>query len=170
MAICHFVISAILYLNLSGISKSIDPQQSSTMEIDSEKKTEPSTVSYCDLVTHPELYENKTVRVDATYFVGRHSAILYDKACSYEGSNIYFALDCNSKTKCKKLNDKIRKDLTGKLKWARVQLVVIGRFNGPQKSGVNYGAQVGPDSGYKFQLDVSKIEKTTRIPIDEPLE
>lgn len=136
------------------------------------QKHQPLTVTYCDLVTHPELYEDKIVRVDATYVLGKHSVMLTDKTCAKrkEQGGISFVVDCSSESSCKKMNSIIRKDRTGNAYWSRVQMIVVGRFNGPPKSGGTYNAQIGQESGFKFQIKVSKIEKTSRIPIDEPLD
>lgn len=133
------------------------------------QKSSYQTVSYCDLVTHPELYDDKIVRVEATYLLGKHAVSLYSKICNKQGG-ISFVLDCKSENSCKKMNSIIRKDRTGNAYWSRAQMIVIGRFNGPPKSGGTYNAQIDPESGFKFQIRVSKIEKTSRIPVDEPLD
>ena len=63
------------------LSEGANPCCNAVSGLSSRKQSEAiQTISVCELTTHPELYENKVVRVEAIYFA-IHVAQLYDKKC-----------------------------------------------------------------------------------------
>ena len=119
---------------------------------------------YCDLIAHPELHNNKIVRVKASYFSGRHGGFFYALDCDGLGKRAHSVLSCDNEESCKKLREVIDNALTGGLTRGRAELTVVGRFKGP---GVY--AKPSPNSeGFRFELEFHKIEKAAPIPPNTP--
>jgi hypothetical protein len=106
------------------------------------------TVSYCDLIAHPEQYKDKIVRVKASYFTGRHAGFFYDLECDGLSKRAHSALSCGDEESCKNLRETIDKVLAGGITMSRAELTVIGRFKGPGA----YGKISPNDKGLRFEL------------------
>lgn len=130
-------------------------------------------VTYCELVTNPEKFKDKLVRVKVSYWTGRHGGFLYDMACDGKGKRAVMDWMCDERTDCwvcdqRPTCDEFRKALARNLRRfgleGRVELIVIGRFG----SDGGYGKLVPYHEGFRYQLDVEKIERTFPISSDLP--
>lgn len=121
-------------------------------------------LSYCDLIANPELHDNKIVRVKVSYYTGFEGGFFYDLACDEVDKRAYSAFYCDDEKACKKLRETLNKSLTGNVLEGRVELVIVGRFRGPGAYGKTHPLQ----EGFRFQLDVNRIEKTITIPSNTP--
>jgi hypothetical protein len=118
------------------------------------------TVSFCDLVAHPELYHDKVVRVRAIYFANFESNMLYDPGCNRKENRVWFILDCDTDESCKAMRAKLDKSLEGDpFSGVRAELVMIGRLKLPTPSH-RYGVQ----SGFRLGFAVTQIEEAIQIP------
>src|SRR6266404_1286583 len=123
------------------------------------------TVSFCDLVTHPELYVNKLVRVRASYFANFESNMLYDLGCKNKENHVWFMLDCGTDESCKAVRETLDKNLKGDpFSGMRVELIVVGRLKCP-KAGHRYGVQ----NGFRLGFAVTRIEQAIPIPENTPM-
>jgi hypothetical protein len=118
------------------------------------------TVDYCELINHPEKYDQKTVRVRAIYRYGYEWSEIYCPDCFDRNRRTWVESDnltetCPKTKAIKQLRDSGYKGRT-------VRVVMVGKFHG---SGGGYGHL----NGYRFQLDVSCVEEAKTIFRDSPL-
>lgn len=118
------------------------------------------TVSYCDLITNPQAYSGKMVRIKASYFSGRHTGFFYDLDCDGVTKRTHAVLSCNDEEFCKKLVGII----DGALISGRAELTVVGKFKGLG----GYGKLSPSAEGFRFELEFNKIEKASGIPASVP--
>jgi len=145
----------------------VDTQSASAREI--------PTVAYCDLLSKPDAYDGKRIKIRAEYNSGFEHSVFSDSACVKAWDTrrllwVEFDESVNTNTKPKILkkfrkarfhqavNDKGELDIE---KWQKeqwlnwyVQLTVIGEFRVSKDS--NFG--FGHTNAYPFKLVVSKIE------------
>jgi hypothetical protein len=116
------------------------------------------TVAFCDLLRHPELYDQKTVRVQAVYRYGFEWSELYCLSCLESGRTwVDFGDLFNSSTKpkvAKKISD-------GGDKGRTVNIVAVGKFYGSGRHG-----HLG---GYNFKFVISCLEQAEVILNDSPV-
>jgi hypothetical protein len=123
------------------------------------------TVKHCDLVNYPERYDQKIVRTQTSYFGTFDSAFLYDLTCNDKEHYTLPALDCQTDESCKPMQDIFNKNLEGDpFSGERVELIIVGRFKGPDKSGRRYGGQ----REFRFRFEIQRIEKAIPIPEKTP--
>jgi len=127
------------------------------------------TVAFCELIRHPELYNNKVVRTEAISAVGIESQVLYDPQCSTEETRTWVIHDAAWKKQDKKLqaayfgllfdknNNRIPRGRSG-----RAKVVLTGRLEASNKDGYGHLNQ------YRFQFAIMGIEKVERVPEDVP--
>src|SRR5215471_1494616 len=65
----------------------------------------PQTVAFCELVKHPESYENRLVRVRASYVSNFESSMLYDLRCDSRENHVDLIPDCSSEESCKLMRE-----------------------------------------------------------------
>jgi lipocalin len=121
---------------------------------------ENQTVDFCELVRHPEQYDDKKVKVTATYAPSFHTALFVDDACKksrpYEEvtANARFANGESGTAAFKKLDRFLRKYRIGS---ARVTMIAI--FRDPLLSGI-----IEECSGCsEYMLEVEQILAVERI-------
>jgi hypothetical protein len=123
------------------------------------------TVRFCDLVARPELYDNKVVRVRASYLANFESAMFYDLKCNDRENYVEPTLACDTDESCKAIRDTISKNLEGDpFGGARVELVMLGLLK-RAKSGHRFGGQ----DGFRLGFAITRIEKTIPIPSNTPM-
>jgi hypothetical protein len=117
------------------------------------------TVSFCELVKHPELYQQKVIRIQAILHGDRENQMLYDSDCPDEDSFSWVVFDpayANTDESIKiGLAEALRPkppNMEGK---ARV--TAVGRFEGPNSNGF------GHLNGYRFQFSIMRIEQANEM-------
>ncbi len=127
------------------------------------------TVSFCELISRPELYDKKIVRTEAISAIGMESQVLYDPQCSTEERRVWVTHDAAWEKADKKLqaaylallfdenNNRIPRGRSG-----RAKAVLTGRFEASNKNGYGHLNQ------YRFQFAIMGIEKVERVPEDVP--
>jgi hypothetical protein len=131
----------------------------------SESSEKIPTVPFCDLVARPELYDNKVVRVRASYFANFESDMFYDLKCNNKENYVWPILDCDTDESCKAMRDILNKNLEGDpFSGMRVELVMVGRLK-RAKSGHRYGVQ----DGFRLGFAVTRIEQAIPIPSKTPM-
>src|SRR5690242_2933921 len=65
----------------------------------------PQNVAFCDLVKQAETYENKLVRVRASFISNFESNVLYDVDCYDKDTQVELILDCPSDSSCKEMQE-----------------------------------------------------------------
>lgn len=121
-------------------------------------------IPYCDLIREPYLYNNKTVRVKASYITSYHGAFFYDLACRELNQRARSVLTCENEESCKTLRETLDRHLKGNIREKRVELIVVGLFRGPD----TYGKPSTDSEGFRFELEFNKIERVIPIPADTP--
>lgn len=159
---CRFVLLALIVILVAS------PFKSSTKETGHcvHSGQDVPTVNFCDLVSHPEDYNNKTVRVRAKYLTTFEWDMLYDLKCTGKENYIQPYLDCSSDESCRPLKETLGRNLSGDpFTGSRAELVVIGRVKIIEKAGRSPGELKKTRTG----LYITQIVYTARIPSDEPL-
>lgn len=130
-------------------------------------------VTYCELVNNPEQFKGKLVRVKVSYWSGYHGGFLYDLACDGKDKRADMDWMCDERTNCwgcdqRPTCDEFRKALARNLRGGfperRVELIVIARFG----SDGGYGKLAPYFEGFRYRLDVEKIERTFPISSEVP--
>lgn len=127
----------------------------------------PITISYCELIRKPELYNNKVIRLKASYLIGPHYNILYSTLCQEKKTYLLPKLTCKSKDECKSISDIIYNKSSGSAYdyySRRIGLVLIGRFrviDDKEKQHL-------PNSNINYLLEIKEIEKYVSIPENIP--
>jgi hypothetical protein len=119
------------------------------------------------------LYEEKLVRVRVGYVSNLEWAILYDLKCN-SGENYVWPVYDETDETCKAMLETLDKSLEGDpFGGSCVELVVVGRLKGSQKSGRRYGGQsalrYGPQRGLRLGFSISRIEEALPIPSTVPM-
>lgn len=127
------------------------------------------TVAFCELISHPELYDKKVVRTEAISAVGIESQVLYDPQCSTAETRVWVTQDAAWEKADKKLqaaylallfdenNNRIPRGRSG-----RAKAVLTGRLEASNKNGYGHLNQ------YRFQFVIMGIEKVEKVPEDVP--
>lgn len=117
-------------------------------------------VSFCDLVSHPELYADKVVRVQVTYLSTFESNVLYDPKCVDRENYVWPMFDCGADQSCKAMRKRLDKSLKGDpFSGMRSELLIVGRLKGPKPS-FRYGVQ----SGCRLGFSIERIERARPLP------
>lgn len=126
-------------------------------------------VAFCELISHPELYDKRVVRTEAISAIGVESQVLYDPQCSTEETRVWVIHDPAWEKADKKLqaayfallfdenNNRIPLGHSG-----RAKAVLVGRLEASNKDGYGHLNQ------YRFQFAIMGIEKVERVPEDVP--
>lgn len=138
------------------------------------------TVTYCELLSSPDTYDRKVVRIKALYVFGFEASALEDPQCHSEKSTwVEFdeTFRRSSKKDVLRKFDEIfyppRKKTKGVIERPgpyRAELVVLGQFNGP-KPGIPIGPErkrvlrgYGHLGGYDYQFTITCIEQVKPAP------
>jgi hypothetical protein len=117
---------------------------------------QPQNVPFCDLIKQAETYENKLVRVRASFVSNFESAVLYDSGCNDKGNQVEFILDCSGDGSCKEMQEILSKDLKGDpFSGMRADLVMLGRLTRNRNSTLGE-----EDGGPALSFRVSQIQET----------
>jgi hypothetical protein len=126
------------------------------------------TISLCDFLKSPSVYDNKAVTLKASYFSSRESFYLYDMSCDKGAFRVYPILTCTTDTTCTKLREKLGKELSGNVRRKRVNLTLQGRFKQAENDHSLFGCRYCPQGdGYRFAFEVTEIQKAMAIINDE---
>lgn len=121
---------------------------------------EPIEVEFCHLVTHPESFRDRVVRVRATFESTFEWRRLYDETCRSSRNYVWPVFECDTIESCEKFGEQLKKDMIGDpFRGKRVAVVLLGRFRESNNPKRGFGVQ----PGLRFQLEISKIEATERI-------
>jgi hypothetical protein len=122
------------------------------------------TVDFCELIQHPDRYDQKLVRIQAIEAFDMENAFLYDPVCSVVGTYVWASSGCSSEKSCERTRRLIGKNLRLHKEYgvSRVAVIAVGRFKGPSEKGY------GHLDGYKFSFDFMKIETVTPVPTKTP--
>ena len=126
------------------------------------------TVAFCDLVTRPESYLGKVVRLRAIYFANFESAFLYDVNC--RNSKDYVELICGAES-CKAMQEKIDKTSHGD-PFGGVQsaLTLVGQLKYPETRYAEIdGKRVVEIKKYRLDFVIKQIEQAEPVPPDTPM-
>lgn len=128
-----------------------------------------TTVAFCELISHPELYDKRVVRTQAISAIGVESAVLYDPQCSKEETRTWVTHDAAWEKADKKLQkaylDLLFDENNGRFPRGhsgRAKAVLTGRFESSNKNGYGHLNQ------YRFQFAIMGIEKVESVPEDVP--
>lgn len=159
------VIISVLLLCATALAVGEDAQRRRKPKI----KSKVTTVAFCELISHPELYSKKIVRTEAISAIGIESQVLYDPQCSTKETRTWVTQDAAWEKADKKLqkayfdllfdenNNRIPRGRSG-----RAKVVLIGRLEASNKNGYGHLNQ------YRFQFVIMGIEKVERVPEDVP--
>jgi hypothetical protein len=121
---------------------------------------EPIEVEFCHLVTHPESFRDRLVRVRAVFECTFEWCRLYDDACRSSRNYVWPVFECDTIESCEKFRQLLEKDMIGDdFSGKRVAVVLLGRFRESNNPKRGFGVQ----GGLQFQLEIVKIEATERI-------
>jgi hypothetical protein len=161
------VTPGVLLLCALLLAVSVEAQRRRKPGIKPSSKT--ATIAFCELISHPELYDKRVVRTEAISAIGIESAVLYDPQCSTEETRTWVTHDAAWSKADKKLlmaynallfdenNGRVPRGHSG-----RARAVLIGRFEASDKNGYGHLNQ------YRFQFVIMGIEKVESVPEDVP--
>jgi len=159
---CRFILLVLIVLLVAT------PFRSSTKETGRCVRSDQDVpaVDFCDIVAHPEDYNNKVVRIQAKYLTTFESDMLYELRCIGKDHYIQPYLDCDSQESCRLLKENLNKDLSGDpFTGSRAELIMIGRIRIIEKSGRSARELKKTKLGFY----ITKIVHTMQIPSSEPL-
>ena len=115
------------------------------------------TISYCELLREPSLYQGKLVRVAATWHYGFEWSYLYHRECMSRGNKAWveFVDEDESCPQTKKLSKRLKDDFDNKADVVAVGTLAVGRGYG------HMGA-------YQYQFTIKCLEKAKQVPINAP--
>ncbi|HEX8846227.1 MAG TPA: hypothetical protein VF791_16380 [Pyrinomonadaceae bacterium] len=122
------------------------------------------TVSLCQLAANPQSYDNKTIRLRASYLFDVQPTDdpfyhLYDLSCSPKENRIAPNFKCVGDEGCKKFNKLLKTHARyneGRT-MGRVELTVVGQFHAP--NGKGYG-HLGM---HPLGMDITQVERVRPI-------
>lgn len=136
------------------------PIQTKSSQIGSNAELEVITVRFCDLVTRPDHFDGKVIRVQAIYESTWEWVRLYDRSCRTRNNYIRPVFECNTIESCEIVRRTLERDIVGNpFKGQRVGITAIGRFRSASKSTRKFGVL----GGFRFQLEIARIENTNRL-------
>ena len=77
------------------------------------KEQPPTTVRFCDLVMHPDSFDDKTIRVRAIYESTWEWKRLYDETCIGPQNYIWPVFNCTTFESCEIFRKSLEKDMVG---------------------------------------------------------
>src|SRR6267378_651664 len=117
-------------------------------------------VGFCNLISRPEQYNNKTVRTEAVFYANHENSALYSPECFDKNNYVWTDFDASydySDESVKKRFNELRCPQvpcpSGKAK-----VTVVGRFEGPNQEGY------GHLNGYRFRLVIMRIVAAEKVP------
>lgn len=162
IAFTFLLLLSILFGVSSGKPTGRPQEQKSTPEI--------LNVSLCQLVSDPQLYDNKLVRLEAIYAVSFEWVLLYDCECSKRESYIYPIVEGDTDELTQAMDNEIASNLRyGRNSGDRVGLVMTGIFLAPKvnRSGRD-SSNVWPNVRIKTIEKFIEIPKAATAPADCP--
>ncbi len=121
---------------------------------------EPIDVEFCQLVTHPESFRDRLVRVRAVFESTFEWQRLYDDACRSSKNYVWPVFECDTIESCEKFRQLLKKDMIGDpFSGKRVAVLLLARFRESKNPKRGFGVQ----GGLRLQLEILKIEATERI-------
>lgn len=129
----------------------------------------PPTVAFCELIKHPELYDNRIVRTQAISAIGFESQVIYDPQCSTKETRVW-AGSAESSVKSNEEAPKIYFALLYEKnpqryplgRSGRARATLVGRFEASKADGYGHLNQ------YRFQFGIMRIEKAEKVADDVP--
>lgn len=121
---------------------------------------EAETVAFCDLVSSPQLYNQKIVRTEAIAAVMTFEvALLYDPKCNRKDAWMDYEYDNDQASE---VTDALLRRNFGRNETRRAYVTAVGRFNGPSKEGY------GHLNSFRLHFVVMTVEKAEAVPPDVP--
>lgn len=112
---------------------------------------EPIDVEFCDLVTQPESFRDRLVRVRAVFESTFEWRRLYHDACRSSKNYVWPVFECDTIESCEKFRQLLKKDMIGDpFSGEKVAVVLLGRFRESNNPKRGFGVQ----GGLRFQLEI----------------
>jgi hypothetical protein len=125
----------------------------------------PQNVVFCELVKQAETYENKLVRMRASFISNFESNVLYDVDCYDKDTQVESILDCPTESLCKEIQETLGKSLKGDpFSGMRADLVMVGRLR-----IVKVPSEGARKRGISLTFGVTQIETTIPMPPQNPI-
>jgi hypothetical protein len=121
-----------------------------TEEIEQASKSEIRTVSYCELVRNPKLYDKKFIRVHGLYVLREEHSNIYDPTClvnptskeiAKAGNETWIDFNDHYVTQPTPEFAKFKSEI-GSLPW-QADVVFVGKFFGPKKTATAISTRRG---------------------------
>ena len=158
-------------LNLSFllVTFSLSLSAAVVAQMRSVKAEEPSMVSLCDVVRNPRRYNNRIIRMQATYVYYLDGAYLYGERCDQPQMQVdpVFPICKKTDKPCQQVEGALeslvaRKD--GKRAMdGQTQAIFIGRFRRVYRRSRNRDGtisyRIGPNADLRFELRLTHIER-----------
>jgi len=117
------------------------------------------SVTFCDLISSPELYNNKIVRTQAIAVATSELSFLYDPQCNRDEP--WIDLQFDSQQTLEKVAPLV--DVSkGRHVPRRAKVTLVGHFQGPSKDGF------GHLSSFRFHFRAVAVESAETVPEDVP--
>jgi hypothetical protein len=115
------------------------------------------TISYCELLREPNLYQGKLVRIAATWNYGFEWSYLYHRECMEQRNKAWveFVDDEEGCPQTEKVSKRLKDGFDNK-----ADVVAVGTLSG--------GGGYRHMNGYKYQFTIKCLEKAKQIPADVP--
>ena len=124
------------------------------------KDSQTPIVSFCDLVSRPQLYNQRTVRTQAIAAVTTSEvAFLYEPKCDRTDAGVDYEYENDQASR---VTAPLLRDNFGKNEARRANVTVIGRFSGPRREGY------GHLNSLRFHFLVMSVEKAEAVPPNVP--
>jgi hypothetical protein len=111
------------------------------------------TVPFCEVLTHPRLYFDKTVRLTATFTTGDEGGVfLMDERC-WPGDSVGLDFANAAESQRETMRRAFAKYMSGEYGNGRAMLTVVGRLRNISESGF---------VAYRYRFDVVRLEDMSR--------
>ena len=115
------------------------------------------TISFCEILREPNLYQGKLVRVAATWKYGFEWSYLYHHECMSQGNKAWVEF-VDEEEECPQ-TDKVSKRLKNGFD-KKADVVAVGTL----AAGGGYGHL----NGYRYQFTIKCLERAKQIPVNVP--
>lgn len=140
------------FLELNSSERQSSPSLSGASPV---SQSEPIDLLYCHLMAAPDKYDDKVIRVQATYVVGIHGAQFGAKDCPRAGGPVWVSM---SPEMWEELNREMERAYEARSVSGPLDVVFVGRFGRNRASG---GSDTLQDTA-PYRFDILQIERTWR--------
>lgn len=117
------------------------------------------TIKFCELVSNPQIYNNKIVRTEAIFWGNQENEVLYSSECDEPRNSAWIEFDASYVYTDESIQKKLDEVLCPKTRcpFSTAHVTVVGRFEGPNEQGY------GHLNGNRFRFSIMRVEQAEAL-------